>query len=87
MKEARKKGHTLKGVVSDRGRIQTSDECGGIGNGRRGAGSERSRSYKGGMIEIQGMKCVGISDKNSKNYRSDVIHKITHSDPTPFQSF
>ena len=53
MKEARKKGHTLKGVVSDRGRIQTSDECGGIGNGRkqRGAGSERS--YKDGMRQSQ----------------------------------
>ena len=25
--------------------------------------------------------------KNSKNYRSDVIHKITHSNPTPFQSY
>ena len=26
-------------------------------------------------------------DKNSKNYRSDVIHKITHSNPTPIQSY
>ena len=25
--------------------------------------------------------------KNSKNYRSDVIHKMTHSNPTPFQSY
>ena len=25
--------------------------------------------------------------KNSKNYRSDVIQKITHSNPTPFQSY
>ena len=25
--------------------------------------------------------------KNSKNYRSDVIHKITHSNPTLFQSY
>ena len=35
-------------------------------------------------IEIFGCesKC-----KNSENYRSDVIHKITHSHPTPFQSY
>ena len=26
-------------------------------------------------------------NKNSKNYRSDLIHKITHSNPTPFQSY
>ena len=26
-------------------------------------------------------------NKNSKNYRSDVIHKITHSNPTLFQSY
>ena len=30
---------------------------------------------------------LGQYKKNSKNYRSDVIHKITHSNPTPFQSY
>ena len=28
-----------------------------------------------------------VVEKNSKNCRSDVIHKITHSNPTPFKSY
>ena len=28
-----------------------------------------------------------VTNKNSENYRSDVIHKITHSKPTPFQFY
>ena len=39
------------------------------------------------LLYIQGgPKKTGIS-KNSKNYRSDVIHNITHSNSTPFQFF
>ena len=47
------------------------------------------------------LKCLGLDNrfpalmewlllrycKNSENYRSDVIHKITHSNPTPFQTY
>ena len=32
-------------------------------------------------------KLTAIPSKNSKNYGSDVIHKITHSNPTLFQSY
>ena len=38
-------------------------------------------------LKVKSAHNCNILPKNSENYRSDVIHKITHSNPTPFQSY
>ena len=39
------------------------------------------------LIELKISQVPHPQGKNSENYRSDVIHKITHSNPTPLQFY
>ena len=46
------------------------------------SGMDNEKLWK--MIKINRLKYL---IKNSENYKSDVIHKIIHSNPTPFQFY